>query len=171
MRRTLAFVLTVVLALSSLAAADLSFKAAAGQITGAALDISSKHDTDVDFNFDIDAEVDMVIAAGQGMMLGVHPYMSENDFDFALQLGYLYTMALNDRVDLLVTAGPEFLFTGSDVEFSLFCMVDFDIFFTSSLFLRVGTGLDFSFGPLNSDFGDEVEAIIPMPALGLGWRF
>ena len=168
MKRTVAFIMVALLALSALFASEINFKLSAGQSTSASLEIAdSSH-----FNFDIEAELDIALSERQGVMVQIHPYAEDGeDVKFGFGVGYLFTRPINNRIDLVVTTGPEFEFGGSAVGLTIFAKCDFDIYLGKTVFVRVGTGLELGLGEMNDDFCDDIVAFIPLPELEVGWRF
>ena len=172
MKRKVLFMTIIALVALTLtvSATDISFKVAVGQSTSASLDITANSGTD--FNFDIDAELDIGITRRQGVMIGIHPYAADgSSVKFGFGAGYMFMYPVNKDVDFVLTAGPEFEFGGSSVDLALFVMADFDFQLGEVMFVRLGTGVRVDLGPMNSDFCDDVEVFIPLPSLGIGWKF
>ena len=107
------------------------------------------------------------------MLVVVNPYSTGGSVEFALSTGYAYQDSISSNVDIIASVGPSFIFSSSGVGFAVFANVDFDIYVTQSMFIRVGTGIEIGFGDFGSqEFGKRDLTInIPLPALGLGWTF
>ena len=169
--------LSLVLIFLSVTAAVCSavdFDFVVGQTTSASLEFENRSDgMKPKFRFDVDAELDMDFGKGHGMLIGVNPYSEGSSVEFALSTGYAYQDSLSSNVDIIAGVGPTFIFRSSGVGFAIFATVDFDIYVTQSMFVRVGTGIEIGFGDFGSqEFGKRDLTIkIPLPAIGLGWSF
>ena len=171
MKRVL-ILLSLLLAAASLYAVDFDF--VIGQKTSASLEFTNTNNNfRPQFKFNVDAELDMDFGKGHGMLIGVNPYSEGSSVEFALSTGYAYQDSLSSNVDIIAGVGPEFIFRSSGVGFGIFATVDFDIYVTQSMFVRVGTGIEIGFGDFGSqEFGKrDLTISIPLPAIGLGWSF
>ena len=165
----------IFLAVTAAVCSAVDFDLAIGQTTSASLEFKNSNSGSVQTNFlfDVDAELDMDFGHGHGMLIGVNPYSTGSTVEFALSAGYAYQDSISSNVDIIVGVGPEFIFGSSGVGFAVFATVDFDIYVTQSMFVRIGTGVEIGMGEFGSQrFGKEDLVInIPLPAIGLGWTF
>ena len=168
-------VLAAMLLIVSTALFAVEFKAVVGQQTSASLEFtqsSPQQDVQTRFLFNIDAELDMNFSQGHGMLVKVNPFSEGGSVEFGLGVGYAYQDWISNSTSIIVGVGPKFVFGGSSVGFELFATVDFDFHVTSSMFVRVGTGVNFDLGKFgDKDFGKCLNMMIPLPHLGFGWQF
>ena len=174
MKRRL-MVLAAMLLIVSTALFAVDFKASIGQDTSAALQFSkagSNSDVRTQFLFSVDAELDMDFGEGHGMLVKANPFSEGSSVEFGLGVGYAYQDWISNSTSLIVGVGPKFVFGGSGVGFGVFATVDFDFHVSSSMFVRVGTGVNFDLGEFGDDnFGKCLNLMIPLPHLGFGWQF
>ncbi len=164
----------IFLAVTAAVCSAVDFDFVVGQTTSASLEFDNRGgEMKPQFLFDVDAELDMDFGHGHGMLIGVNPYSTGGSVEFALSTGYAYQDSLSSNVDIIAGVGPAFIFRSSGVGFAVFATVDFDIYVTQSMFVRVGTGIEIGFGDFGSqEFGkQELTINIPLPAIGLGWTF
>lgn len=174
MRKKIA-VLAAMLIIVSTALFAVDFKAVVGQQTSASLEFTQsapRDDVRTQFLFNIDAELDMDFSEGHGMLVRVNPFSEGGSVEFGLGVGYAYQDWISNSTSLIVGVGPNFIFGNRGVGFGLFATVDFDFHITSSMFVRVGTGVHFDLGNFgDEDFGRCLNLTIPLPHLGFGWEF
>ena len=175
MRKKIA-VLAAMLIIVSTALFAVDFKAVVGQQTSASLEFEQKSpggEVSPRFLFNIDAELDMDFSEGHGMLVRVNPFCEGGgSVEFGLGVGYAYQDWISDSTSLIVGVGPNFIFGNRGVGFGLFATVDFDFHITSSMFVRVGTGMRFDMGEFGNDnFGKTFDITVPLPHLGIGWEF
>lgn len=175
MRKKIA-VLAAMLIIVSTALFAVDFKAVVGQQTSASLEFEQKSpggEVSPRFLFNIDAELDMDFSEGHGMLVRVNPFCEGGgSVEFGLGVGYAYQDWISNSTSLIVGVGPNFIFGNSGVGFGLFATVDFDFHITSSMFVRVGTGVHFDLGEFgDKNFGRCLNLTIPLPHLGFGWEF
>ena len=175
MRKKIA-VLAAMLIIVSTALFAVDFKAVVGQQTSASLEFEQKSpggEVSPRFLFNIDAELDMDFSDGHGMLVRVNPFCEGGgSVEVGLGVGSAYQDWISDSTSLIVGVGPNFIFGNRGVGFGLFATVDFDFHITSSMFVRVGTGVHFDLGEFgNKDFGRCLNLTIPLPHLGFGWEF
>ena len=170
MKKKVLVSLVVLLLGASLFAVD--FRVSLGQDTTASIEFNKTRGSSVNtqFLFNINAELDMNFKKGHGMVVEVNPYATGGSVQFGVGVGYAYETWIANNVSLLASVGPRFDFGSGGVGFEIFAAVDFDIHVTSSLFVRVGTGVRMDFGTF-SNFGDSFNITIPLPAVAVGWRF
>lgn len=164
----------IFLAVTAAVCSAVDFDFVVGQKTSASLEFdNSAGEMKPKFLFNVDAELDMDFSKGHGMLVVVNPYSTGGSVEFALSTGYAYQDSISSNVDIIASVGPSFIFSSSGVGFAVFANVDFDIYVTQSMFVRVGTGIEIGFGDFGSqEFGKRDLTInIPLPALGLGWTF
>lgn len=168
-------VLAVMLLAASAALFAVEFKAVVGQQTSASLEFTQttpNSDVRTQFLFNIDAELDMDFSEGHGMLVKVNPFSEGGSVEFGLGVGYAYQDWISNSTSLIVGVGPKFVFGSGGVGFGLFATVDFDFHVSSSMFVRVGTGVNFDLGQFGDDnFGKCLNLMIPLPHLGFGWQF
>ena len=168
-------VLAVMLLAASAALFAVEFKAVVGQQTSASLEFTQNtpnSDVRPQFLFNIDAELDMDFSEGHGMLVKVNPFSEGGSVEFGLGVGYAYQDWISNSTSLIVGVGPNFIFGNRGVGFGLFATVDFDFHITSSMFVRVGTGVHFDLGNFGDEnFGRCLNLTIPLPHLGFGWEF
>lgn len=172
MKKLLAFALVLVVAVGAVFA-QVDVKVALGvKNTGMEVDISKMEhaDTNSEFNFALDSEVDLFFKDGIGMNI----LFSTEQFErFNLGAGFAYSLAINPNWDFVVSVGPMFGFGESRSSFGLFAHVDFDFIAGDVFFARLGTGLDMEF----VQFGGDRDAtsnfymLIPLPRVAIGWKF
>ena len=150
MKRVL-ILLSLLLAAASLYAVDFDF--VIGQKTSASLEFTNTNNNfRPQFKFNVDAELDMDFEKGHGMMVSVNPFSEGGSVEFALGVGYAFRTPISSNTDFMFSVGPTL---------------------TDLMFIRVGTGLELNFG----DFGDpefgkgQLEMIIPLPYIGVGFQF
>ena len=174
MKRKIA-VLAAMLLIVSTALFAVDFKATIGQQTSASLEFTQpapRSDVSTKFLFNIDAELDMDFSKGHGMLVKVNPFSEGGSVEFGLGVGYAYQDWISDNTSLIVGVGPKFVFGNGGVGFELFATVDFDFHVSSSMFVRVGTGVNFDLGEFGDDnFAKCLNLSIPLPHLGVGWEF
>lgn len=164
----------IFLAVTAAVCSAVDFDFVVGQKTSAGLEFENATNMRTTFVFNVDAELDMDFSQGHGMLVVVNPYSTDGSVDFALSTGYAYQDSISSNVDIIASVGPTFIFGSSRVGFGIFANVDFDIYVTQSMFIRVGTGIEIDFGDFNDmeNFGKrDLKINIPLPALGLGWTF
>ena len=168
-------VLAAMLIIASTALFAMEFKAVVGQQTSASLEFTQarpKEDVTTKFLFNIDAELDMDFGEGHGMLVKANPFSEGSSVEFGLGVGYAYQDWISSSTSLIVGVGPKFVFGGNGVGFGVFATVDFDFHVSSSMFVRVGTGVNFDLGEFGDDnFGKCLNLMIPLPHLGFGWQF
>ena len=174
MKRRL-MVLAAMLLIVSTALFAVDFKAVIGQDTSAALQFSkagSNSDVRTQFLFSVDAELDMDFKNGHGMLVEVNPFSESGSVEFGLGVGYAYQDWLSSSTSMILGVGPKFTFGNGGVGFEIFATIDFDFHVSSSMFVRVGTGMRFDMGEFGNDnFGKTFDITVPLPHLGIGWEF
>lgn len=92
--------------------------------------------------------------------------------EFKVGAGFLYMTNMNNSSIFSASVGPYFIFGGSETHMGIYLTADFDFILTKSLFLRVGTGMDFEFLQFGgSKTTNNVDIDVPLPRLALGWKF
>ena len=162
-------VLAAVMLIASVSLFAVDFKAVVGQDTSAS--ILFMQDT-TKFLFNVDAELDMDIKNGHGLLVEVNPYSESGSVEFGLGVGYAYQDWISSSTSMIIGVGPEFTFGGRSVGFGIFATIDFDFHVSSSMFVRVGTGMLLDLGTFDDkNFGENFEITVPLPHLGIGWEF
>lgn len=170
MKRKILLALALLLAATSLFAAD--FKFAIGNDMTSHFEFDSNGSSSNPYFFNLSTEFDMLFDGNSGMALELSPAMESGSFNFNLGLGYAYNARIADNVDMIFAVGPGFtFFTNGDVGFNAFATIDFDFLIGGATFIRVGTGVRVDFGEFGDRFADNIEVIIPLPSLAIGWRF
>ena len=174
MKRKL-MVLAAMLLIVSTALFAVDFKAVIGQDTSAGLQFSKSNprgDVQTKFLFNVDAELDMDFKNGHGMLVEVNPFSEGSSVEFGLGVGYAYQDWLSSSTSMILGVGPKFTFGNGGVGFEIFATIDFDFHVSSSMFVRVGTGMRFDMGEFGNDnFGKTFDITVPLPHLGIGWEF
>ena len=124
-KRFAAVLLIAVAAVSSLAAVDISL-AVGGRGTFGELSIGNS----ANYNFSVDAELDMDFGRGQGMLIGLLVGMQDID----ISVGYAYQTDISSNCDFILGAGAT-LGLKNPVELNFFVTADFD--FNLSLYTGV----------------------------------
>ena len=143
-------VLAAVMLIASVSLFAVDFKAVVGQDTSAS--ILFMQDT-TKFLFNVDAELDMDIKTGHGLLVEVNPYSESGSVEFGLGVGYAYQDWISSSTSMIIGVGPEFTFGGRSVGFGIFELDDshigqfslasvinpdsYDIMFTSCDFERI----------------------------------
>ena len=110
---------------------------------------------------------------GHGMMVSVNPFSEGGSVEFALGVGYAFRTPISSNTDFMFSVGPTLIISSGACGFGVFLDANFDFILTDLMFIRVGTGLELNFG----DFGDpefgkgQLEMIIPLPYIGVGFQF
>ena len=171
MKRVL-ILLSLLLAAASLYAVDFDF--VIGQKTSASLEFTNKNNNfRPQFKFNVDAELDMDFEKGHGMMVSVNPFSEGGSVEFALGVGYAFRTPISSNTDFMFSVGPTLIISSGACGFGVFLDANFDFILTDLMFIRVGTGVELNFG----DFGDpefgkgQLEMIIPLPYIGVGFQF
>ncbi len=171
MKRVL-ILLSLLLAAASLYAVDFDF--VIGQKTSASLEFTNTNNNfRPQFKFNVDAELDMDFEKGHGMMVSVNPFSEGGSVEFALGVGYAFRTPISSNTDFMFSVGPTLIISSGACGFGVFLDANFDFILTDLMFIRVGTGLELNFG----DFGDpefgkgQLEMIIPLPYIGVGFQF
>ena len=169
--------LSLVLIFLSVTAAVCSavdFDFVVGQTTSASLEFENRSDgMKPKFRFDVDAELDMDFEKGHGMMVSVYPFSEGGSVEFALGVGYAFRTPISSNTDFMFSVGPTLIISSGACGFGVFLDANFDFILTDLMFIRVGTGVELNFG----DFGDpefgkgQLEMIIPLPYIGVGFQF
>ena len=160
-KRFAAVLLIAVAAVSSLAAVDISL-AVGGQGTFGELSIGDS----ANYNFSVDAELDMDFGRGQGMLIGLLVGMQDID----ISVGYAYQTDISSNCDFILGAGAT-LGLKNPVELNFFVTADFDFNITQNMYIRLGTGFITDFGKLDNEYASNPKFIIPLPSIGFGWDF
>lgn len=171
MKRVL-ILLSLLLAAASLYAVDFDF--VIGQKTSASLEFTNTNNNfRPQFKFNVDAELDMDFEKGHGMMVSVNPFSEGGSVEFALGVGYAFRTPISSNTDFMFSVGPTLIISSGACGFGVFLDANFDFILTDLVFIRVGTGVELNFG----DFGDpefgkgQLEMIIPLPYIGVGFQF
>ena len=171
MKRVL-ILLSLLLAAASLYAVDFDF--VIGQKTSASLEFTNTNNNfRPQFKFNVDAELDMDFEKGHGMVVSVNPFSEGGSVEFALGVGYAFRTPISSNTDFMFSVGPTLIISSGACGFGVFLDANFDFILTDLMFIRVGTGLELNFG----DFGDpefgkgQLEMIIPLPYIGVGFQF
>lgn len=171
MKRVL-ILLSLLLAAASLYAVDFDF--VIGQKTSASLEFTNTNNNfRPQFKFNVDAELDMDFEKGHGMMVSVNPFSEGGSVEFALGVGYAFRTPISSNTDFMFSVGPTLIISSGACGFGVFLDANFDFILTDLMFIRVGTGVELNFG----DFGDpefgkgQLEMIIPLPYIGVGFQF
>lgn len=118
------------------------------------------------FDFSLDAELDMDFNRGHGMLVDLILTKS----DISLSVGYAYQTDISSSCDFILGAGATVVIK-NPVELNYFLTADFDFDITQSMFVRVGTGVLLNLGALDENYGRNWSITIPLPAFALGWHF
>ncbi len=113
--------------------------------------------------------VDLVFDKNIGMNI-----LLGTDFkqEFKIGAGFLYMKNINQTTVLSASVGPYFIF-GGGTTMGIYLTADFDFLVGKSFFVRVGTGLDFEFLQFGGgrETTSNIDMLIPLPRLALGWKF
>lgn len=171
MKRVL-ILLSLLLAAASLYAVDFDF--VIGQKTSASLEFTNTNNNfRPQFKFNVDAELDMDFEKGHGMMVSVNPFSEGGSVEFALGVGYAFRTPISSNTDFMFSVGPTLIISSGACGFGVFLDANFDFILTDLMFIRVGTGLELNFGNFGDpEFGKgQLEMIIPLPYIGVGFQF
>lgn len=160
-KRIIAILLVAAVAVSSAAAVDISL-AVGGQGTYGALTVGNN----VNYEFTVDAELDLDFNRGHGMLIGL--LLSMQDID--LSVGYAYQTAISSNCDFILGAGI-ILGLNPALGLDFFVTADFDFNITQNMYIRIGTGFITDFGQLGRNYCQNPQFLIPLPAFGFGWDF
>lgn len=160
-KRVLAVLIVLVVAVSTLAAVDISL-VVGGQGTYGELTINNN----ASYKFNIDAEVDLDFERGHGMLIGTTLSMSDID----VSVGYAYQTDISSSCDFILGAGV-ILGLNPALGLDFFVTADFDFKITQDMFIRLGTGFITDLGQIGEDYGKNPTFIVPLPSIGFGWDF
>lgn len=162
MKRILALLLVAVVAAGAVFA-SVDLKLALGGQSNGNIEIS---DRSTQFDFTVDAELDMDFNRGHGMLVGLVLTKS----DIAMSVGYAYQTDISSSCDFILGAGATVVIK-DPVELNYFVTADFDFHVTQDMFVRLGTGVLLNLGALNDNYGKDWSITIPLPSLAIGWHF
>ena len=160
-KRVLVLVAIMAIAVSSLAAVDVSL-AIGGRGTFGEMKINNS----VSYDFSIDGEVDLDFDRGHGMLIGL--VLTKSDID--LSVGYAYQTDISSNCDFILGAGAIFGLNPA-LGLDFFVTADFDFIITDGMFIRIGTGFITDLGQIGDGYGKDPKFIIPLPAIGFGLDF
>ncbi len=161
--KKIAAVLIVALISAGAVFASVDMKLALGGQSNGNIEIS---DNSTQFDFTVDAELDMDFDRGHGMLVGL--MLTKNDI--ALSVGYAYQTDISSSCDFILGAGATVVIK-DPAALNYFLTADFDFNITPDMFIRVGTGVLLNMGALNENYGKGWSITIPLPSLAFGWHF
>ncbi len=172
-KKIIVMLLVAAFALSFVSAATLKADIALGmQDAGMKLsfknaDNSNTLKTSIETN--LSGTVDLLFSKNIGMnvVLG-----SDFTSEFKVGAGFLYQTSISTSTLFNASVGPYFIFSGNQTHLGIYAEADFDFILAKSLFVRVGTGMDFDFVQFgNGGTTTKTDLCIPLPRLALGWKF
>ena len=124
----------------------------------------------VEFNVDFEADFAMIIDNGSGFDIAL--YSESNFTTLKLGLYYAHMIDVNGDFDIILTVGPRLGLT-SQYSIGLDAMCDLLFSLTRNVFISVGVGFQMGFGYFdnNSKWNEGFDLTIPLPTVGIGFRF
>lgn len=175
MKKKTLVVLMLVLCLASTsvfaaASSKTQLKFAVRPSTKMNVEVESSHNTTSHFTANLDADFAAIFNKGFGVYVVLNANFTGNAYGFLV--GGAYDTKLNNNIDLFVTVGPSFMFSGSTTTIGAELMCNFDFKVTQDMFIRLGTGLDMDFVKIMKGGNNTTFTMnIPIPSLAIGWKF